>query len=400
MKRFLLIVLGLAMMLTAVACAAKKETDNSEGSQTEATPETPTQDAEEKPEPLPQTELSVAEHLDDIFRPLGRSYIKDEKYHIDFACSGIHFKAECEGTVKLQVFTHRKVALTIYIDGERSPREPEIETGPNGVYLTIAKDLERGVHEFRIVNRTQFIWGNVSFGNVRINGSFLDKPAERELFLEFYGDSILNGSNVRMGGSSVANSDATQAFGWLTAEALNADMNLIGCGGLGLTANKRSFFMRDIVEYAGAQYSLDTNAAGGYLLTHVPKYDFKRIPDAVIFEIGVNDGGNCSKEIFKTELTAILDILRTHYGKDVPFVFVLGETAAKNYNEAIPKVLESLGGESANLYICQVSNAAASKEVGGDGTHPNIETAARLAEELTAYLKELLNKQSKSIQKQ
>ncbi|MBQ2254939.1 MAG: hypothetical protein II325_07290 [Clostridia bacterium] len=51
-----------------------------------------------------------------------------------------------------------------------------------------------------------------------------------------------------------------------------------------------------------------------------------------------------------------------------------------------------MGGESANLYICQVSNAAASKEVGGDGTHPNIETAARMAEELTAYLKELLNK--------
>jgi lysophospholipase L1-like esterase len=193
-----------------------------------------------------------------------------------------------------------------------------------------------------------------------------------------------------MGGSSVANSDATQAFGWVASELLNADMNLIGCGGLGLTKNKRSFFMRDIVEYAGAQYSLDSTAAGGYLLTHVPKYDFKRIPDAVIFEIGVNDGGNCAKEPFKTELTAILDILRTHYGKDVPIVFLLGYTSSTAYNKAIPQVIESLGGESANLYICWVSNAAASVEVGGDGTHPNIETASRMGQELADYLKNLL----------
>ena len=392
LKKLLLIALGASMILTAVACTAKKDTEGTTDAGTTPSTEVPTEAPEKPIEPLPETELEVAEHLNDVFRPLGRSYIKDEKYHMDFACSGIHFKAECEGTVKLQVFTHRKVALTIYIDGERSSREPEIETGPDGVYLTIAKDLERGVHEFRIVNRTQFIWGNVSFGNVRINGSFLDKPAERELFLEFYGDSILNGSNVRMGGSSVSNSDATQAFGWLTAEALNADMNLIGCGGLGLTANKRSFFMRDIVEYAGAQYSLDTNAAGGYLLTHVPKYDFKRVPDAVIFEIGVNDGGNCAKEPFKTELTAILDILRKNYGNDVPIVFLLGYTSSTAYNKAIPTVIESLGGEKANLHICWVSNAAASVDVGGDGTHPNIETAARMAEELTAYLKTLLNK--------
>ncbi|MBQ8440615.1 MAG: hypothetical protein IJX19_08135, partial [Clostridia bacterium] len=242
LKKLLLIALGASMILTAVACTAKKDTEGTTDAGTTPSTEVPTEAPEKPIEPLPETELEVAEHLNDVFRPLGRSYIKDEKYHMDFACSGIHFKAECEGTVKLQVFTHRKVALTIYIDGERSSREPEIETGPDGVYLTIAKDLERGVHEFRIVNRTQFIWGNVSFGNVRINGSFLDKPAERELFLEFYGDSILNGSNVRMGGSSVSNSDATQAFGWLTAEALNADMNLIGCGGLGLTKNKRSFF--------------------------------------------------------------------------------------------------------------------------------------------------------------
>ena len=386
MKRLLLIALGLAMLLTAASCAGKKQ-EPTPPRESEASTEA---SAEEPLQPLPVTELSVAEHLEDVFRPLGRTYVKDGRLQMDFACSGIHFRAECEGDVKIQILSHRSVSFTVYVDGERSALEPYVDNGTGKVYYTVAKGLERGVHEFRILDRTQFIWGNASFGNVRINGSFLERPAERELFLEFYGDSILNGSNVRMGGSNVLNSDATQAFGFVTAELLGADMNLVGCGGLGLTKNKRSFYMRDLVEYAGAQYSLDTNDAGGYLLP-VPKYDFARIPDAVVFEIGVNDGSNCSKEIFKTELTAILEILRANYGGEVPIVFVLGYTGGKNYNEAIPKVIESLGGESAGLYICWVSNASASEAVGGDGTHPNIETSRRMAEELSAYLRELLD---------
>lgn len=389
-KKILLLTLGAALLLSSISCGKSK--GNKEPAEESAEPTDPAAQTTAVPlEPLPVTEASVAEHLDDIFRPLGRYYIKDGLYQMDFACSGIHFIAECEGRVQIQIATHRTVAFTVYVDGVRSTLEP-LETNGMGAYVTVAMKLERGIHDFRIVDRTQFIWGNASFGNVKINGRFLERPAERDLFLEFYGDSILNGSNVRMGGSSVVNSDATQAFGWLTAEAMNADMSLIGCGGIGLTKNKRSFVMKDIVEYCGAQYSLDTNAAGGYLLPHVPKYDFKRIPDAVIIEQGVNDGSNASQEIFQTALTDMIRTLREKYGPDVPIVLLTGytKTSSTNYNTAIPKIAEALGGESANIYVCKVSNASASKDIGGDGTHPNTQTSKKMAEELTDYLEKLL----------
>ena len=49
-------------------------------------------------------------------------------------------------------------------------------------------------------------------------------------------------------------------------------------------------------------------------------------------------------------------------------------------------------GENAGLYVCKLSNASASKDIGGDGTHPNIESSKKMAEELSAFLGEILEK--------
>ncbi|MBQ8432612.1 MAG: hypothetical protein IJX28_06975 [Clostridia bacterium] len=386
MKRFLLLLLGVIMLMTT-ACQSTPAGPVNPSGQSGAATQAPTAE----PLPLEEQTLNVAEHLDDVFRTLGRTYVKDGWLQMDFACSGIHFVAECEGSVKIRIRTERKVRFTVYVDGVRVLIEPIITDG-DGSYITVAHRLERGVHEFRIVDATQFIWGNAAFESVQITGNFLEKPKDRDLFLEFYGDSILNGSNVRMGGSSVENSDSTQAFGWVTAELMNADMSLIGCGGIGLTKNKRSFWMKDVMEYCGAQYSLPTNDPSGYLLPGIPKYDFARIPDAVIIEQGVNDGSNATTPLFKTELTNMIHLLREKYGKEVPIVLLVGYTSGGKYNTAIPTIIQELGGESANLYVCKLSNAAASKDIGGDGTHPNVETSAKMARELSEYLKTLLNK--------
>ena len=77
MKRFLLIVLGLAMILTAVSCTAKKDEAASTAPTTEPTEELTEAPTEEIEQPLTNTEVKIAEHVDDIFRQLGRTYVKD-----------------------------------------------------------------------------------------------------------------------------------------------------------------------------------------------------------------------------------------------------------------------------------------------------------------------------------
>ena len=386
LKKILLIALGAAMIVSAVACT---NTGNPEP--TEKKPEDATTAAKTTAEANNETVLNVSEHLSDVFRPLGRTYTKtDKRLYVDYACSGIQFVADCEGSVKVQLFADRNNRFTIYVDGQRLANEPVVNSSNSGTYITIATNLDRAVHEFRIVNQTQFIWSQGAIGNVKITGEFLDKPAERELFLEFYGDSILNGSNVRMNGGGFDKTDATQAFGWLTAETLGADMSLIGCSSIGLTKNSRNFVMKDLINWSGAHcsaYTADKNT--NLVTTGIPEYDFARIPDAVIIEQGVNDGSNASTDAYKNALTEMINTLRSKYGADVPIVVLTGYCNGA-YNTSVPTILKGLGGEDANLYVCKLSNASASKDIGGDGTHPNIETSKKMAEELSTFLEGIL----------
>lgn len=392
MKRFLLIALGLAMILTAVACNTKKEEAASNESTEPETPEEPTEAPTTEPEkPLTETTLNVAEHTSDVFRQLGRTYVKDNALNVDFACGGIEFSAECEGDVKVQINSARDTRFTIYVDGVRSNLRPQVTTSNSGYYVTIASKLERGEHTFRIISQTQFIWSYGSIGNVKITGNFLPKPADREIYLEFYGDSILNGSNIFCSGSSSINSsDATQAFGFVTAEMMNADMALIGCSSIGLTKNSRSFVMKDIWNYAGARYSAFSTSKDEHLLGGIPEWDFSRIPSAIIIEQGVNDGSNASTQAFENAVKEMVDNLRSKYGKDVPIVFPVGYSKpALAYNTALPKIVEKLGGAEANLYICKLSDAATGVP-GGDGTHPGVDSTKKMAQELSDFLKTVI----------
>ena len=392
MKRFLLIALGLAMLLTAVACTMKKQEAESTESTEPETPEEPTEAPTTEPEkPLTETTLNVADHTTDVFRQLGRTYVKDKVLNIDFACGGIHFAAYCEGDVRVQINSARDTRFTIYVDGVRSNLRPQVTTSNSGSYITIASNLPRGEHDFRVISQTQFIWTYGSIENVKIKGNFLPKPADRELYLEFYGDSNLNGSNIFCSGSSSINSsDATQAFGFVTAEMMNADMALIGCSSIGLTKNSRSFVMKDIWNYAGARYSAFSTSKDEHLLGGIPEWDFSRVPSAIIIEQGVNDGSNASTQAFEDAVKEMVNNLRSKYGKDVPIVFPVGYSKpALAYNTALPKIVEKLGGAEANLYICKLSDAATGVS-GGDGTHPGVESTKKMAQELSDFLKTVI----------
>ena len=388
--KLLTLLLAVAAMAAIVASCDRAEDPKEEPAKTTAAATTAATTA--KPTVYEEQTLNVSEHLDDVFRTLGRTYTKsDKRLYVDFSCSGIHFVADCEGSVQIQLFADRNNRFTVYVDGERMSSEPVVTASNSGNYITVATKLERGVHEFRIVNQTQFIWSQGAIGSVKITGEFREKPAERELFLEFYGDSIVNGSNVRMNGGGFDKTDATQAFAWVTAEKMNADMNLVGCSSIGLTKNSRNFFMKDLIEWSGAHcsaYAADKNTS--LVTTGIPKYDFARVPDAVIIEQGVNDGSNASTAAFKTALTDMINTLRQKYGKDVPIVVLTGYTSSGAYNTSIPTIISDLGGEGANLYVCKLSNAAASKDIGGDGTHPNIESSKKMGDEISAFLEKIL----------
>ena len=325
--------------------------------------------------------LYIASNLNDIFVPVGRTYTENKALACDFTCTGIRFSAECEGDVSVYITSTAKAYFTLYINGERT--DDRIAVAKGSSWVTVAKELPRSVYEFELVKQSQYTMATVSLKEVRLTGIFRAAQS-RKLFIEFYGDSILNGSNIYLGGTSVETSDGTRAFGWLTAKALNADCNIIGCGGLGLSVSGMDWIMDDV-----------WNLAGSNLKTSTPVYDFGRVPDFVVIELGDNDAARASQTTirkYKIQVKNFVEKIREKYGDSVPIVWLYGYHP-ETYWEHTKYVLDLLGGKEANLYYCRLTESYISKDNGGDGNHPNVQTSEVMAEELTSYLKNLLKKQ-------
>lgn len=328
--------------------------------------------------PLAEKTRTVMGHTDDTFLPVGRTYIRNGGLACDFTCTGIRFNALCEGSVSVKINTTGDTYFTVYVDGER--QEKRIKATASSTWVEIVSGLDRGEHEIMLVKQSQFTMATTELSEVKIHGSFMEEmPAQKELFIEFYGDSILNGSNIFLGGTSPATSDGTQAFGWLTAQALGADCNIIGCGGLGLSVSGSDFVMNDI---------WDLN--GSLKVSGVTEYDFERTPDVIVVELGVNDEvRNASETAYKTAVLEFVKGIRREYGEDVPIVWVYGYYA-KDCWEMTKEVLDTrYDGEEDNIYYCELSPSNIPSSQGGDGIHPSVATSKVMAEELVAFLKRI-----------
>ena len=345
--------------------------------------EAPTAPPTEPEIELTQQTIDILTNTETAFRTLGRTYERDSGLACDLSCTGIEFTALCEGDIYLCVRATKQAYFTVYIDGERS--EDRISISPDLPVARIADDLDYGEHTIMVVNQSQYAFATLILDDIILTGELREKPADRDLFIEFYGDSSLHGSNVYKGGTSVESSDATYAFGWIAAQQLGADCSLIGRGGLGLVKSSLSYGMLDIYDLCG-----------DISLKNVPDYDFARKPDAVVIRLGSNDyinGGLASTpDVYAAGVKTFIGNLREKYGADVPIVWTYGHTnTGDDFWDVTEAALDSLKAEGDNrLYYCKVSVASCPKSEGGDGRHPDMKRAEKMGEEVAQFLAEIL----------
>lgn len=374
-KRFISGILALSLMLALASCGLIPTPNPTE-------PTEPTEPSEPLVELEDQT-ISILENTSTAFRTLGRTYERNGGLACDYSCTGIEFKAFCEGDIYLHIEATKEAYLTVYIDGERS--EDRVRVVPETPLVRVARGVEYGEHTIMIVNQSQFPLATMIMHSVMLTGELREKPADREMFIEFYGDSILHGSNVYKGGTSALSSDATCAFGWIAAQHLGADCSLIGRGGLGLVKSTLSYNMLDIYDLCGS-----------ISLKNVPKYDFARQPDAVVIRLGSNDylngGLSSTPEVYAAGVEEFIGILREKYGADVPLVWVYGHrNDGTDFWEATKEALDGLkaAGDD-NIHYCKVSEAYCPKSEGGDGLHPDKKRAEKMGQEVADFLEDLL----------
>lgn len=313
---------------------------------------------------------------------------------LNFPASAFSFNAYCEGTVKMELYTPSLwssdgIYFNVLVDGQKvSSRSNYKLTGRRMHTITLATNLEKGLHTFTIERQSEVTLGSVYVCSVSLNGEIAKAPAKGDYFIEFVGDSLISGYGIlypnasegeySSNPASSAYQDATKAFAYLTAKKLNADYSLVAESGIG------------IIKSYGSRIMSETYAATCAQCYDNTLWDFNRNANVVVISLGTNDNVMASKGIITYEQMqqAFIDFLvqirqRNPYAKVVWAYGAMG-LGAKKY---VLNALEEVGGEENGYYYVEL-------QYNGDAGagHPSMAANEKNADTLTKALTTILGK--------
>lgn len=311
---------------------------------------------------------------------LGAAKLAGNGLQLSFTGDALEFKAYCEGSVwarldfsvgylsgtsviRYAVFADGQLANTLDVTGRETGKEVEILTG-----------LEKGVHTVKIVRATQENIGGFKVQGLLINGNYLKTENTRSLAIDFYGDSITVGygtDTIPADGDWVKSSNGTQAYAFLTAEALKANYNIFAYAGIGF--------------YADSNGNTNNN-----MMKQLDGFAYNKNADVTVINLGTNDLSQLSVagglEKLKTEFVAFLQKIREqHPGSAIVLAYGMMNDSSNMkalISHAVTSFYENGDG---NIYSVQLPKGTS----GGHG-HPNTAQQAVAANVLTPFLQKVL----------
>ena len=329
--------------------------------------------------------LKLIDDLVDHIKTQGRTSLVRGTLMLDFTASGIEFELDCAGDV-YATFNASKISnsaaeggvyFTIIVDGETLARDYCRISSVGETKVLLAEDLPAGKHTFAIYRQSEHSFGEVGVCALSYEGELLDKPADKDLYIEYigdsitcgYGDLIANGQGGNSPGAALY-SDGTQAYAYLSAQALNADWSIVSWSGLGCKYGYSSTTMQDV--YPAQRYNYDQTTA----------YDFSKQPDVVVLALGTNDNSIQTDATLKREgLVEMLTLVREK-NPNAPIVWVYGMMTS-GVSAMIEEIVAEFGGAEAGYYACRLT-----QNNSGGGSHPSLSGQQQFADELVAFLKD------------
>lgn len=370
-RRLLLVSFLALLCLMPISCSDSK----SEGTGSPVTENTDINDGE-----------YTIEEMNGFYKTQGRTIMYDKGLAMLSSADVFEFNADCQGDVVVNLLAettddsgNTDVFYTGYVDGERCETRYHIDKDGNHKII-LAEDLPEGSYSFRIVRQTEWNYGNIYVTGVSFKGSFLPPPANKDILIEFIGDSLTTGfGNLEntvaeqvWGGEPIYH-DATQAYPYMTAEALNADLSVVAIQGIGSRCSRHSFTMNEIYNTYPRVYEKDYT------------YDPDESADIVVINMLANDGElRAEEKVPPKEIVQsakeLCEIVRKQH-PDALIVF-----APAFFHKQVSEMIETeLGGAANGYYVTQIP-----LDTAGLAGHPSIEGHEKGAEALIEYLSELI----------
>jgi len=313
---------------------------------------------------------------------VGRFYSADKSGRT-FTYPGTQIRTRFNGTgltVKLSDPSGQN-QFSIVVDG-RAP--VVLKTNPTQQEYTVASGLTPGEHELIFTRRTE-TW----IGATKFSGFLLDNAAElvdtKEPFsrvIEVVGDSISCGYGVH-GTSSACHfspetEDATATYGALTAGSVDAALVDVCWSGRGMLRNNDG----STTETMPLLYDRNWDA---------PRY----VADVVVVNLGTNDyfaGGDPGPAFESTYVAFVKKVRATHPHAQIicgigSMLTGADAASARAHVQSVVKTVNQ-GGDTKVAFVDWAEQSPA--DGAGCDNHPNEKTQKKMADVLTAKVKELM----------
>ncbi|MBQ8503582.1 MAG: GDSL family lipase [Clostridia bacterium] len=336
---------------------------------------------------------------DEFVKPIGRTHYSDEKRYISMSGSGIEFF--CKGSyayitvigdgvqeqsrnshARFAIYKNNELIIDDTVSFEKKKYHIDINDFENGAVIRLVKLSEAKCSGFYIGDIGAFCTGDI------------EPTAEKEIKIEFIGDSITCGYGIdagAVGEFSTHTENFTKTYAYLTAQSLDADYSVVAFSGYGMLSGYTGDGTINIEGRVGKYY--DKSALyhnGGKAL-----WDFSDFTaDFVVINLGTNDASYCfTRERclrFKESYLDFIISVRRRYPEAYIFC-VLGDM-----NNSLYPLIEQAAEEfrisesDYRIKALTLDFKMGENEIVIDG-HPGADSNALAAETLVSEIKKVID---------
>jgi lysophospholipase L1-like esterase len=271
--------------------------------------------------------------------------------------------------------------LEIIIDDKNPYR---IQTSGISNVIKVPDSLSDTEHTVMICKDTESNIGYIDFVGFRCE-KLLPLPSKPKRKIEYFGDSITSGTGMDLStilcgkGQWYDQHNAYMSYGAITSRNLNAQWHLTALAGVGLVHSccNMNVLMPQIYDKV-------------FLRGDTIAWDFKEYqPDVVTICLGQNDGPKQDSTVFCTAYVNLIKAIRQHYPK-ADIICLTSPMGDKTLTPVLQRFLSGITGYLNTSGDKKVYKYFFSRQFhNGCGGHPDLDEHKLIADELTAYIKQL-----------
>lgn len=376
------------------------EVDESETQQQEE--ETISEEEEMKEEEL-NTILPTADNV----KLLGRTYEYNDAIWCALSASGIEFQVtgkQCDITIagdNMASFTSGKehyARIGIYVDDELV-----VDDFISSAQMTFTayQSEEEKTATIRVIKLSESSDSTIGIKEIQTDADTITPTAEKDIKIEYIGDSITCGYGVDgvLGDTyATSNENATKAYAYLSAQAVDADYSLVSFSGYGIISGWTGDGTIQDQQIVPNYYTKLGNSYGKFAWEVAPNtvdWDFSQfVPDIIVINLGTNDASYCGSDeercaVFQQQYTEFIKQVRENNANATILctLGVMGDDLFSYIEAAVADYTEQTGDTNIQTMHFSAQNADAGYAV---DYHPCASNQQKAADELTETLKTLI----------